>query len=47
MCSSGCADKSLESQVTRWCQSCPGYNLRTMLAAQAKRERWEIDEGEK
>lgn len=47
MCSSGCAGKSLGNQVTGWCQSFPGYNLRTMLATQVECEHWEIDEGEK
>lgn len=47
MCSSGCAGKSLGNQVTGWCQSFPGYSLRTMLATQVECEHWEIDEGEK
>lgn len=33
-CSSGCEGKSLGTQVTGWCPSCPGCNLRTALSGE-------------
>ncbi len=46
MCSSGCAGKSLGSQGTGWCQSCPGYNLRTMLVTHCEWKEQKMEEGE-